>query len=623
MKIRKLYIVLSTLTILILVSGIVYIYVDGQKSINVETSAGLERLEENLAFSEFISKYKDFVHNDIENDSTLNSIYDQYLLSSKAVESVRDHIPEIDFSELSQSIYQIKLVHQKKIKNLKSVNQAELVIQAKWKLIESQIGDEIVLRLDKRQEFMPGFKQTLSLWGRDIPLFEKIKNNIDVSYVDKDKFNEIQSLFSLSHKLIELDQKRSVSLSELRKRSNDFYIMLSNVELNNNVKILLEELAIEYVVAIEKWVKLKQQQSVLRNSLKTAVTQSDSILNEILMPAWHSYMSGFNDQKLTNKNQRHQLVLMFMVVTSIFVIVVLLVVFLNIFPFLTLLEKKAKEISSGVFDSHFPKIPNNEIGNVMVAFNEMSQQITSYINKLKVEETNKLQLTDSLQKFKRLNEMSEFSAKMAHEIKNPISILNFCLSDAVESFESSDFQRSLVEVQKAQKALERLKGLTHRLGAKSVSVATEKLSLGHTVNDLLQMYRSWLGNEKITLTTEFPDRDVYLEAPRLELQSAISNLVDNSIESLRSNSGKFTAQIFVKIIVDKEHIRLIIANPGERIAQPEMIFNNFYTTKNGEQRGLGLAIVKDFVQMMGGELKYEFENGLNSFTMLIPVNQPH
>src|SRR5690606_2067533 len=127
-----------------------------------------------------------------------------------------------------------------------------------------------------------------------------------------------------------------------------------------------------------------------------------------------------------DRNKRYQFIVKIATVMGVFIILVMLFIFLSIFPFLNILEEKAKLIGMGDFVTKIDKkIPHNEIGKVMSAFNDMALELSRYIQRLKDHEQEKIQLTDAIQRLRRANELGEFSAKMAHELKNPISILTF------------------------------------------------------------------------------------------------------------------------------------------------------------------------------------------------------
>jgi len=609
------------MAIILLLGGVGYIYFDGLETIRTERSDGLVQLEENLAVLEFVTKYKDFVHSDIHSESSLNKLYESYLAGFSAINFFTQKIPDLDFSDLAPSVERIKAIYLKKIEILNEEKKLYQEKEQAWSLVETTIGREVISRLDKRQEFMPGFKKTLSLWAKDIPLFEKLKENIDVSYVNKEKFNEIQSLVSLSQRLIELDHSKFSTSQEMDQKSQEFFRALDQSTLESVIKTQIRDETRHFLIAFEKLKAIQKKQDLLKKEITELTGRADEIVNEKIMPAWHLHMSGQYDQKLIKKNQNLKLVFDSMAIIGIFIIFFLLLIFLSLFPYLNKLEKKAREISEGRFEGRFEKIPNNEMGNVMRAFNEMSDKIVDYIERLKYEETNKLQLTESLQKFKRLNEMSEFSAKMSHEIKNPISILNFCLSDAIEYLNLNQPDKCLAELTKSEEALKRLKLISQRLGARSFTPAFESIHLNRLIDDLLGMYRSWLRNEKIQLKIQLPTQDIYFSGPRLELQSSISNLIDNAVESMRENTILKEQKIFVNLDFTNNEILISVSNYGDKIIDSDKIFHNFYSTKSGAQRGLGLSIVKDFVNLMKGELEYKYLDQKNHFLIRLPSPQ--
>ena len=254
----------------------------------------------------------------------------------------------------------------------------------------------------------------------------------------------------------------------------------------------------------------------------------------------------------------------------------------------------------------------------MHAFNEMSLQISQYLKELEKKESEKLQLNDSIQKIKRLSQLGEFSAKMAHELKNPISILNFCLQDATEAIDSNDVDSARGELSKCLKALERIKITASKLGAKSNYSEKEELSITELFNEIENMYRALVLKENISLKLDNQLSRERVKAPRLELTGAFSNLIDNALEHIRANE-MMSRDIGISLSNDSKYLSIKISNAGSEIKNAQMIFNSFHTTKGSELRGLGLIIVKDVVDECKGKVSYCFENNLNIFEVKLPL----
>ena len=113
-------------------------------------------------------------------------------------------------------------------------------------------------------------------------------------------------------------------------------------------------------------------------------------------------------------------------------------------------------------------------------------------------------------------------------------------------------------------------------------------------------------------------RNIIIHGNPMEIQQAISNLMNNAIEATVENS----AHIELSIASVANQIEIRVHDSGTGIKQEHLtrIFDPFYTTKNTmEKRGLGLYEVRRIVQKHLGSVYVE--NGLSGgavFTIVLP-----
>ncbi|WP_299516988.1 response regulator, partial [uncultured Flavobacterium sp.] len=71
-------------------------------------------------------------------------------------------------------------------------------------------------------------------------------------------------------------------------------------------------------------------------------------------------------------------------------------------------------------------------------------------------------------------------------------------------------------------------------------------------------------------------------------------------------------------------LKLVVSNSGSEIKKEEInkLFERFYQKKENHQGvGIGLALVKELVELYNGKIETTVENGLLSFTVLLPLEK--
>ena len=118
--------------------------------------------------------------------------------------------------------------------------------------------------------------------------------------------------------------------------------------------------------------------------------------------------------------------------------------------------------------------------------------------------------------------------------------------------------------------------------------------------------------------------DVVVHADRLQLVSAVSNLVDNAVKY--SNAG---GTVRLSAAVEGDSIEISVADQGVGIPARDLdrIFERFYRVDRARSRetggtGLGLAIVRHIATNHGGDVTVRsLEGGGSTFTLKVPIGE--
>jgi signal transduction histidine kinase len=234
-----------------------------------------------------------------------------------------------------------------------------------------------------------------------------------------------------------------------------------------------------------------------------------------------------------------------------------------------------------------------------------------------------IELTKSLSKEKELNEMkSRFVSMASHEFRTPLTSI---LSSAaiIGRYEKEDQQ------DKREKHINRIKSSVANLtGILNDFLSLSKIEEGRVEINLVELNLDLLCHEIIEDTKQLLKSDqkiihtVHGENPRAIIDERI---LRNIVFNLISNAIKYSDKdVFCDIHFHEDHFELIIKDQGIGIPieDQKYLFTRFFragNVTNIQGTGLGLNIVKRYVELLGGQIKFESEHEVGTtFYVTIP-----
>lgn len=219
------------------------------------------------------------------------------------------------------------------------------------------------------------------------------------------------------------------------------------------------------------------------------------------------------------------------------------------------------------------------------------------------------------------NELAALAGSLAHEIKNPLSVIRMNMDLLAEDFAAPETQRERRAVSKidlVQKQCIRLENLLNDF-LKFARLRDLDLHAGglneqvERVLDLFEPQANESGVEVIRLLD--PDTPSILLEPQT-LQAALVNLVKNSLEAM-PDGGVLT----VRSRLTRFGVALDLIDTGCGMNQKTALnmFEAFYSTKNGGS-GLGLPTAKKIIEAHGGVINVQSAEGRGTqFTIEFPT----
>ena len=217
----------------------------------------------------------------------------------------------------------------------------------------------------------------------------------------------------------------------------------------------------------------------------------------------------------------------------------------------------------------------------------------------------------------QLHSAGRLAAEFAHQIKNPLAIINnaaYSLQRSLrDSKNSASTQLEIIqeEVARADKVITQIMGY-----AQLSEGRVERLNVVEEIKRACDQVFPEAVSSGVKLKKRFSGPFPPLLMQRIHLSESLVNLLQNAREALNGR-GNVTVTASCN---EEQVVQISVADDGPGIPPDklERIFEAYFTTKE-KGTGLGLAIVKHNAELYGGGVRVESVLGKGAtFTILLP-----
>jgi len=280
----------------------------------------------------------------------------------------------------------------------------------------------------------------------------------------------------------------------------------------------------------------------------------------------------------------------------------------SVFPDIAEALNGPRRATRGEFFWPVPDKPPLILGYSTVPFTDAQGVYVGEIINFK-DLTAKKRMEEALRRSDKLALLGELSARMAHEIRNPLA----SMSGSVQLLAD---QGSIVE--NDQRLLKIILRETDRLNslitdfltyARPVSPHKEPIDFYVFIEDICLLLSSNRHFGDITITNRVP-KDMIIHADPNQLRQIMLNLLNNAVEATQNGGRIDVDALLVKktaqSLLQEEHAVITVSDNGSGIADEAAthLFEPFWTTKNNGT-GLGLAISYRIIEEHGGTITAE------------------
>ena len=218
-------------------------------------------------------------------------------------------------------------------------------------------------------------------------------------------------------------------------------------------------------------------------------------------------------------------------------------------------------------------------------------------------------------------ELAELAGSLAHEIKNPLSVIHMnidLLSEDLADIDSPIRRRSLDKVEIVRQQCERMDALLRDFlrYARLSRIDLVPGNLNDQMDRVLRAYRAQADGAGIDIQRYLdPDLPAILLHSD-SLQAALMNLVKNAIEAMPQGG-----QLWARTTSTLAGVALELIDTGSGVDDTTLMhmFEPFYSTKEGGS-GLGLPTARKIIEAHGGQISVQSEVGRGTkFVLEFPV----
>jgi signal transduction histidine kinase len=234
------------------------------------------------------------------------------------------------------------------------------------------------------------------------------------------------------------------------------------------------------------------------------------------------------------------------------------------------------------------------------------------------EATRQLRLTqEQLLHTERLAALGEMSAKVAHEINNPLGIIKNYLQLITRAIGRNIEATGYVTI--VGEEINRIAGIVRELldFHRPRGLEFRPTNLPELVDSVLALMERQIKSRGVEVLRDFPARCPEVMAAPEGLKQVFINIIINACDAM-SGGGKLS----IAVKSSDKLLRTTFSDSGPGIS-PELIpriFEPFFTTKDpGKGTGLGLSVCYGIVNKHGGTITFHNTDRGGCFTIDLPV----
>ncbi len=275
-----------------------------------------------------------------------------------------------------------------------------------------------------------------------------------------------------------------------------------------------------------------------------------------------------------------------------------------------ILNEGVQSIIEGEVGVEVPVVGQGEIKQLSLSFNRMSVKLKKLIDETKSAQEN-------LVKTEKLYAVGEFSAGIAHEIKNPLTPIKMLINTAKDKGKPLTDKDIDVIDEEISRIDSIVKGIL--AFARPESSEKTKVKINSLLQEVIAVTRAKMEQSDVQLVEKYLPSLSEISGNHDSLKQVFLNIILNAMQAMDGDGGTLTVETFA----ENGNVEVAIRDTGVGIAKKdiEKIFDPFFTTKK-EGTGMGLALTYTIINDHSGKIEMDSTLGVGSVVKVkLPVDE--
>jgi signal transduction histidine kinase len=222
-------------------------------------------------------------------------------------------------------------------------------------------------------------------------------------------------------------------------------------------------------------------------------------------------------------------------------------------------------------------------------------------------------MEEELRRNEKLSAIGLLAAEVAHEIRNPLTVMKMMFHSLDLKFPANDPRTRDAKIMGEK--MEHLNKIVEQIlnFARTTEPNFSPVSINHLIDNLALLIRHKLRNQNVEFVRQLAPNLPLISGDAAQLEQAFLNLTLNAVEAM-PDGGKLTISSRVVCAPQKKNPNQLVIgfkDTGEGMSrqQQEGAFGSLLSTTKAQGTGLGLALVKRVAETHRAELRIKSKLG--------------